>query len=301
MRQDELPQTVVMRLVGGLGNQMFQYAAGYALAQRLRARLLVDLEFYERPRSLGGATPRAYELSQLGLTVPVCDGPTRNRLLRWRTIGKLLRRFDIPTPCMVYKEPHFHYDPKWELLGGDVYVSGYFNSPRYFAECRQFLAAQFLQRTSSMGGDNQRLLATMRGTPGVSMHVRRGDYVTNPRAAVHHGVCSAEYYVNALQHIRRQAAGAGDLFVFTDDPAWVRANLFLNERYTLVEHNTGADSFNDLLLMAACRHHIIANSSFSWWGAWLAQPGGVCVAPARWFSKPGIDTRDLYPPGWVLL
>ena len=141
----------------------------------------------------------------------------------------------------------------------------------------------------------------VRKAGAISMHVRRGDYVNNPQTNAFHGVCTIEYYQNAAALLAGQVAEP-KFVVFTDDLAWACENLNLQWPTLFVEHDDDCLPHNDIWLMAQCSHHIIANSSFSWWGAWLGvNPQRLVIAPAQWFRQPDIDTSDLFPEAWVRL
>ena len=135
----------------------------------------------------------------------------------------------------------------------------------------------------------------------MSIHVRRGDYVSDAITQEIHGLSPLEYYAAAIQHIAHVAVQP-HFFVFSDDPSWVRQNLHIDYPTTYVEHNTADRNYEDLRLMSLCRHHIIANSTFSWWGAWLgSNRAKMVIAPKRWFNTPDKDTRDLIPRSWIQL
>ena len=134
----------------------------------------------------------------------------------------------------------------------------------------------------------------------VSLHVRRGDYLSNPKSKAAHGTCSPEYYRAAIRHMA-EVTKQPCFFVFSDDMDWVRQHLQIDYECQYIEHNSGTESYNDMRLMSLCRHHIIANSSFSWWGAWLNQrTDKIVIAPQQWFMNDNV-TQDLYPQGWVKL
>jgi hypothetical protein len=180
-----------------------------------------------------------------------------------------------------------------------VYLNGYWSSYKYFSKYKEALQSIFLYQTPGLDAANAALVAQMKSPKSVSLHVRRGDYVSNASAAIFHGLCSPHYYQEALQCMKSRLGETLDLYIFSDDPDWVKEHLFQNENYTLVRHNTGQNSFKDLLLMASCKHHILANSSFSWWGAWLGAADGIQIAPKQWFLDTSIDTSDLCPPTWI--
>jgi hypothetical protein len=139
------------------------------------------------------------------------------------------------------------------------------------------------------------------GCNAVSLHVRRGDYVSNPDSSRVHGLCGADYHQAAVRRIA-EVVPQPHLFVFSDDPQWAAGNLHLDHPATIVTGNDTRRDYEDLHLMSLCKHHIVANSSFSWWGAWLdTNPDKIVIAPERWFAHEQHDTRDLLPPTWQVI
>lgn len=292
---------IVVRLMGGLGNQMFQYAAGFALARRHGAPLRFDLDWFDRVHMHQGLElPRVFGLDVLRVTAAEL-----RQTLGWlasprmrRVFGR--RRLRPLHPASFALEPHFHYWPGFASLGPVVYLDGYWQSERYFAS----VAAEIRERFRFLPEPDEksrRLIAEMEGCASVSLHVRRGDYVRNAVAKRVHGVNLQSYYPAAITEIYKLVANPR-FFVFSDEPDWVAAHLALPPSAILVNHNRGENSFRDMQLMSHCRHHILANSSFSWWGAWLnPRTDKIVVAPRRWFNVDDFDTRDLYCPGWIVL
>jgi len=281
---------ILVRLIGGLGNQMFQYAAGRALAARLDAPLLLDLRDFRRYRL------RYYGLDRMRIDARPA---TAWELARW-PIWLRNRRWSgdrLGLTPRWFHEADLRYSPEFAAVTGTIGLDGYFQSERYFAGVRQALLQEFRPR-APLSRHNEQLAETIRTAASVCLHVRRGDYVNDPRTSAMHGVCSPAYYRRATATLRERHE---DLryFVFSDDPAWCRENLSLEDA-VFVENN-GAAPECDIFLMAQCRHHIIANSSFSWWGAWLAEAGGTVVAPQPWFSNTTLRADDLIPPGWLRL
>lgn len=175
---------------------------------------------------------------------------------------------------------------------------GYWQSERYFVDAADIIRAEFKPRLA-LEPENAATAAAIDGVTAVSVHVRRGDYVTDKVTNAYHGVCSLDYYRAAIARIAERVASP-HLFVFSDDHAWVQENLRSNYPTTYVTANSPDRGYRDMQLMSRCRHHIIANSSFSWWGAWLnPRPDKVVVAPARWFIDKSNDTRDLLPGEWL--
>ncbi len=196
-------------------------------------------------------------------------------------------------------EPHFHYWPGICNVPLPNYLMGYWQSERYFADVAQTIRTDFTFR-QPMIGRNHELVEEIGAVNAVSLHVRRGDYANNLRTKATHGVCPLDYYEAAIRYIAERVE-APHYFVFSDDMEWVRANLRIQLPCSYVDHNQGAESYNDMRLMSLCKHHIIANSSFSWWGAWLNPcDDKVVVAPKNWFANSN-DTKDLLPFGWATL
>lgn len=288
---------IIVRLIGGLGNQMFQYAAGRALADRLGLALLLDvsgfehygLRRYELDRFAIRAEPAARaDLEAFGV---VARAPT--------LLNRLIGRFGLRRPGQVFREASFAYDPHFEQLAEAVYLDGYWQSERYFAGIGAALREDFRLRESPDAANADMAAAIDAEPAAVSLHVRRGDYVSDAHTAQYHGVCSLDYYRLAVAAVLERVPAA-HFYVFSDDPDWVAANLDVGRPLTLVRINDGDHGMYDLDLMRRCRHHVIANSSFSWWGAWLnPAPDKLVVAPQRWFAGADHDTRDLLPATWT--
>lgn len=292
---------IIVRLWGGLGNQMFQYAAARRLAHVNGDRLKLDVSWFGRQAQ--GDTPRRYELGVFDILEEFASSAETARLRgpdirRWpRFLKRLAAPLGIPRRTYV-GEKHYHFDPQILELRGDVYLDGYWQSGKYFQDAADVIREEFTLK-SQPTESNARLLEEIADCDSVSVHFRRGDYVTNPSAAAYHGVASLDYYAAAMSEVRRRVPESR-FFLFSDEPEWVKQNFKTDLPLTYVEGNGPDRGGEDLRLMSACRHHIVANSSFSWWGAWL---GGnrekVVVAPQRWFMAGDNDTKDLIPEEWL--
>lgn len=198
-------------------------------------------------------------------------------------------------------EPHFHYWSGLISTQESSYLQGYWQSEKYFANVSEIIRNDF-NFVCSLSAINSSFVEKIvsEGT-AVSIHVRRGDYVFNLRANAMHGLCPLSYYQSAVRYIAERV-DEPIFYIFSDDINWARANLQIQYPCHYIDHNHGAESYNDMRLMSLCSHHIIANSSFSWWGAWLNPfHEKIVVAPARWFSSDEFFLDDLYPKGWVKL
>jgi hypothetical protein len=296
---------VITRLIGGLGNQMFQYAAGRALALRRGAALKLDVTGFA---AVGIHAKRRYELDSFPIhgspasdvDLALFDRAGKARSLRLDRILRLLRigRRDGAWP--IYREPHFQFDPGMPALQAPVYLDGYWQSERYFSDIAGVLRQEFTAE-APLDRENEALAAGIAAVNAVSLHVRRGDYVDDPTTNRFHGICAPDYYQRAVDFVASRVE-APRLFVFSDDLQWTRANLRFSVPMTFVDANPPDCGYRDMRLMTRCRHHIVANSSFSWWGAWLnPSREKIVVAPCRWFGASRNDTSDLIPPNWVRL
>ena len=297
---------IVSNLIGGLGNQLFQFACGHAVAQRHGVPLQVAVDQFA-----GYTLHQGYELQRVfTVDAPVADDAAlRECLGLWRrplmrgVLEKL--RPGVSRSGRVAFEPAGNFWPGIDGVGPDAYLHGYWQSERYFEAAGQTLVQQlrFRQPTSA---ENARWLDRIaEGTSSVSVHVRRGDYISNPKNRGIYAECTAAYYRAALDHIRQAHSGVR-CFVFSDDIAWAREALAeYADAAAFIDHNRGAESYNDLRLMSHCQHHVIANSTFSWWAAWLGEhtqqrANKIIVAPQRWYVQPGRGV-DLVPARWTRL
>jgi hypothetical protein len=284
---------ILVRMSGGLGNQMFQYAAGRALSRRTGLPLGLDLRHYDRAREHG------YALGAFALANVPVDPSRLPPSPRGRPIASFIWRLMRRSPRL-YRESHLGFDPVIAGISGPAWIDGYFQTERYFAAHADTIRADLTPKAPP-DAENARWLAEIQGEPrAVSLHVRRGDYVRNARFAERHGTCTPAYYDRALAHVAQRMGVTPVVYAFSDDPDWVRDNLRLPAEIRIPGHNDASRNVEDLRLMSACRHHVIANSSFSWWGAWLnPSPGKIVVAPARWFADPGTVNPDIWAEGWA--
>jgi hypothetical protein len=295
---------VVTRLIGGLGNQMFQYAAGRALALRRGADLKLDVAAF----TAGVDTKRRYELDSFSIHGSAASDA---ELARFGRAGKprsspfdrVLRRLRIERAngaWPIYRERHFQFDPAVPELQTPVYLDGFWQSERYFSDIAEMLRQEFRVK-GPMDLENKAFVARIESVNAVSLHVRRGDYISDPATNRYHGICSPDYYERSVEYVAART-GSPYLFVFSDDQQWTRTNLRFAVPAMIVDANPSDSGHRDMHLMALCRHHIIANSSFSWWGAWLnPSHEKIVVAPRQWFGVSSNDTRDLISRNWVRL
>ena len=281
---------IYLRLMGGLGNQLFQYAAGRALADRLRVELVLDDRYLVRK-----SQHTSLALDAFNIRARVMDTAERKlfsegkiRLARW--FKKLIRPFG-----KVLWQTQYNYDPALEILPAGCLLSGFWQTERYMHNIHQ-LRLDFVLKVP-LAASAQKVSEVIDAFESVALHVRRGDYLKDQKTIARHGVCSQSYYQSAVDLVLAKKPMA-EFFVFSDDPEWVKAHLKLPPQCTYVSAaNIAAEE--DLVLMSGCKHQIIANSTFSWWGAWLNNScDKIVVCPNPWFDDPSIDTQDQLPVNW---
>ncbi len=275
---------IITRFHGRTGNQMFQYAAGRALALRLGVDLVLDdrLSIYKGEKSL----TRVFDL-------PVATDKTLPPSKHDRPIAYTIWRHILARGRYV-RESGLAFDPSILKRPFGTYLHGYWQSEKYFLDAEAAIRQDFSFPEPT--GRNADIAMQIHETNSVSLHLRRGDYVSNAS----HLVCAQPYYGAAIASLLPRLENDPQIFVFSDDPDWARDNLMLPGAPVIVDHNGAEHDYEDLRLMSLCKHNIIANSSFSWWGAWLNQNAGRhVIAPGTWFGKAELHNPDIWAQGWI--
>lgn len=295
---------IILRLRGGLGNQLFQYAAAKALAEHHHTALKLDLYYYKKHPY------RTFDLGKLNVPVQEATRPEVHAFTGSNPVQRFLNKRENYWRCPeVFAQPHYHFFADWFRLPANLYLSGYFQSEKFFSPLREQVRTWYTPRIP-LDAQSQAIADQMQAGDSVSLHVRRGDYNMAQFNAFFRAV-PPSYYQQAVDYMQKTLARP-QFFIFSDDLAWCRSNLRIEGNSVFVDHNRGADSYRDLLLMAHARHNIIANSSFSWWGAWLnPHTSKTVIAPQPWFGQeyftgkePVYSSRyynvdDLIPAGWI--
>jgi Glycosyl transferase family 11 len=274
---------IYVRLTDGLGNQMFQYAAARALAERRETRVSVDVSVYRDPRNWRNY--KLWHFPRLWLhSVPA------QYLLQ--TFQWLERPRGAPTHIMT----GLGFDPLVNCLPDWTSLCGYFSSEQYFLDNADLIRFLFDLSAFLQSDDVAHVETLAQGRPLVSMHVRRGDYVGNELFEI--GSLDG-FYRRAVSEILNES-GSVCLLVFSDDPEWCANWEVVREFGAHVISGPGRAAFRDLALMAFCRHHIISNSTFAWWAAWLAtDPMKTVHLPSQWLNRWTTQKCGLSVPGWV--
>lgn len=291
--------------MAGLGNQMFQYATARALAHRRHTRLLLDTSTYEAMAAID--TPRKYELDVYNIKGTIASSKELQKIQQPSSVKKMILK-DIKhnvikrdSKLWPYHERTTGYDSRVKWLPNNSYLVGWWQCPKYFESIRPALLKEF-EPVKKPNKRNAELLKLVSSCSSVAIHVRRGDYVSNKHASSHHGLAPIDYYSQAIRYIEKQVPSAR-FIVFSDDLKWCRKELPLPKDSIFVEGNDGNKAYEDIRIMKNCKHAIIANSSFSWWGAWLnTNPSKIIIAPKEWFqNKQANDEIQIIPKDWKRL
>lgn len=280
---------VIVRLTGGLGNQLFQYALGRSIEINCGA----DVSY--NTSSIALKNNRRFMLSLFNTKVATTDEPFPQTLAE-RLLSALSGKTYIREKYLQYMSSLFSRIKK----SGTFYLEGYWQTEKYFQNIREQLLSEMTLKNPYSKSAQAFSEAIARAT-SVALHVRRGDYVTNPGAHATHGICDLEYYHKAVETITEKVPDS-HFFVFSDDIAWVKENLELDSACTTYVSDSGMLDEEELLLMSECVHTIIANSSFSWWAAWLNRnPDKIIIAPKHWFALAALHSENLVPSSWLQL
>jgi hypothetical protein len=282
---------IIVRIIGGLGNQMFQYALYRSLKEKGR-EVKMDLSGFANYGLHNG-----YELSSIFEVKESIASEHEIKMLSDSSedfFNKAKRKL-MGRKKSHFIQQEFRFIPQVIELE-NVYLDGYWQSEKYFKDNKDAIKNDF-QFKNTLDAHNQEIVNKMNQTNSVSIHVRRGDYISDSQAAkVHGGITTLAYYKKAIDMINDKVDNPV-FFIFSDDIAWVRENINLKNSY-FIDWNQGKDSYKDLQLMSNCKHNIIANSSFSWWGAWLNKNDSkIVVSPNKWFNTK--NAEDVISDDWV--
>ena len=289
---------VVARISGGIGNQLFQYAAGSSLATLLNTQFFLDISFYTKNSN------RSFELGKFNINAEVLDKKKLYSLFnksKYYYLDLILGNNRIfEDKSILFSEREFSFNKEFFDLNDPIVLDGYWQSEKYFDRNRAVLLKEFTPVNIEKYNIHP-VIKSERLGDGISLHIRRGDYQSNLEVKVIHGICSDDYYFNAVKFIRDKI-GNKKIFIFSDDLMEANRMSSLIENSIVVSSITKQDPLMDLFLMMQCGHHIIANSTYSWWAAWLCTNiDKTVVAPLKWFNNSIISTLDLFPESWKLL
>lgn len=291
---------LIVEVMGGLGNQLQQYAL-YRKLKSMGREAKLDVSWYtKKERQEGVLAPRSLELSYFEkLPMELCTEEEKQRLVGGEGLTGKLRRKLAPGTVRRFRETDLYHPEIFSFT--DMYLTGFWACEKYYADILPQLRKEIVF-PSSEEVRNCRTISEMKQNMSVSIHIRRGDYLDPENAALFGGICTQAYYDGAIRTVLDRCPDA-HFYLFSDDPAYVREH-YRGEQYTVVDWNTGVNSFYDIQLMSSCRHNICANSTFSFWGARLnPNPDKIMIRPAKHKNSQGMDPEKLHElwEGWVIL
>jgi hypothetical protein len=283
---------IISKITGGLGNQMFQYAIAKSIAQKRADKFKLDISFYPK-QSL-----RKYELNYFNIEENIA---TNNEIIKlagdenfWFKLRKKLglnptraKSYFLEKETAVFDKKVFDYEK-------NIYLDGYWQDEEYFRDIREELLKDFTLK-NNISIEAKKYLKDIRNSQSVSVHVRRGDYIQNTHTNSVHGTCDLDYYQKAIKCIHEKVKSP-NFYIFSDDIIWCKENFDFLENKVFVDDTKSA--FDDLELMRNCKHNIIANSTFSWWAAWLnTYEKKIVIGPKIWWNS-RVD-KNLALDRWV--
>lgn len=293
---------IITRLSGGLGNQMFQYAAGRRIAWANRTHLKLDISNYEYDKV------RSYRLGYFNIIEDLASPEEIDRLTHIHKKNGMNRIYRwaeqwIPVQRRTWiKERTLYFDPDVLKISGNAFIEGNWASEKYFVDITEIIRQEFTLK-NDLSAFSKSISTHIQETESVSLHIRRGDYVSSPGVSQRFGFLGLDYYSSAIARLV-ESVKHPTFFVFSDDIAWVKENLAMECPVEYISRENGEMEYEDLALMRKCKHHIIANSTFSWWGAWLGEnQNKIVIAPQRWYSDPDFaaqtkNLEDFIPSTW---
>jgi hypothetical protein len=282
---------IITRLIGGLGNQLFQYAAARRISYVNNVTLKLDITGF------GNYKLRSYRLNNFNIVENIATIHEITKIKK----GRILGRIDNFLPYYIrsnIKPKNMNFDERILERKNNIYLDGYWQSEKYFEDIRDVISKEFTIK-SDMDESNRLMAEQIEETNSVSIHVRRGDYATDAKTNQFHGLCGLDYYSESIKRMN-ETIDNPHFFIFSDDPNWVKDNIKIQYPTIYVTHNGPDRDYEDLRLISLCKHHIIANSSFSWWGAWLCKSTNKkVIAPMKWFNSDENNEHDILPDNWT--
>ena len=295
---------IIVKLISGLGNQLFQYALARQLAIQNNDQLKLDISFYAN-QSL-----RSYRLDKYNIQAKIAQPDQMDKLLSVynspSVYNKIYRRIEGRLPKQYkrhYREREWWgYEPEVFNITGNVYLEGYWQHYQYYQNLDKRIFDELTLKDTTEQSSYALFKQVQQDHSSVSLHIRRGDYITDKQANNLMGILPLTYYQRAIEHIKGKIK-TPSFYIFSDDLDWAKDNLKIDAPVSFADIDGGSKDYLELDLMSSCRHQIVANSSFSWWGAFLNRnPSKIVVSPAQWVKQEEINNKTfLHFPAWVKL
>ena len=283
---------IIVKIIGGLGNQMFQYAFAKALEQRGN-NVKIDISAYDNYKLHGG-----YQLDLYNIDLRISTKEENAGYFHKNFLSNFFMNLGFNF-LKKTKEKNLLFDKTLLSLDKDQSIEGYFQSEKYFIDIRDIIINQFILKSDLSNYSKSILKLIKTSENSCSVHVRRGDFINEINQKIH-GSCNLEYYVSAIQKIQKFNKKI-NFFVFSDDINWCKKNLKF-KNVIIINSNEKRIPHEDVHLMSLCNHNIISNSTFGWWGAWLNQNEiKKVIAPNRWFlnDKLELQSKFIVCDSWI--
>lgn len=287
---------IIIKLKGGFGNQLFQYATGRALAEERKEALLLDLSYLnQNPK--GAYTQRVFELNQIKYIAQIADPAQIKKFSSRGFFSRVLNKTRIKSN-FTFNETTSGYMPNIHQLPANVLLDGYWQTEKYFNAIRATLLNE-IRPSTEFTAKGKFYAENIKKLNSVSIHIRRGDYIHHKKANDYHVICNLDYYKKAVEILESSNSNL-QYYIFSDDIEWCKSNFDFLKKVEFVVDENDKKSSQDLFLMSYCKHNIIANSSYSWWAAWLnTNREKIVVAPELWFKESNVQSPDLLPESWI--
>ncbi len=280
---------------------MFQYAFGKALAVKNNTQLILSTSYINSKLPFKKwASQMKYELHLFKIEADVETNLIHSKILYpFAKVEHLIRDKWNAKKWTLLQEASFEYHPAYLEYKDNIYVKGNFQSEKYFQHIKSILKNELIFK-DDLKGMNVDWFDKINNTASVSIHIRRGDYISIPKNQDKFIIQSLDYYQQAVSYIANQVRQPV-FFVFSDDMEWAKQHVKIDfPTYFVDNNNTPETHYIDMQLMSMCKHQIICNSTFSWWAAWLNNnPQKIIIAPQKWFADPSINSQDLIPSDWI--
>jgi len=290
---------IIIKLTGGLGNQLFQYAFGRYLSMRFNTELKIDAQTKGNSHSFTNRSIGIYNFSinaKLATQTEIKQFKYFSKGVFERLERKILQKVPIINKKYLVQSSHV-FDFNMKYIRDNCYYDGYWQSEKYFKPIESMIREEFDYKRI-LCDENSELLKDILKRESISIHIRRGDYLSIKTNSELFSICSMEYYIKAIDYFLDICKNPY-FYIFSDDIDWAMSN-FKGEQFRIIDNNLNNPEI-DLFLMSKCKHNVIANSSFSWWGAWLnANPSKVVIAPKKWYNgELNDESTDLIPSEWM--
>ena len=279
---------------------MFQYAIARILGEKNCASILLEKSYFILKEKKPAHTPRDFELNIFDNKYLVSSDFHVRNFTNLSFLDKVKKKLGFNYP-KTFLEEKFTFNPEVLLVKSPVFLNGYFQSYKYYEGYETLVKEIFKFPQYKLDEFNNGILCRIKETTSISIHIRRGDFINDKKTQAFHGNCSIDYYLKAINYFVSSFSDF-QLIFFSDDSEWVKEKFeILPYPKLFIDHNKGENNWKDMFLMSSCSHNIIANSSFSWWAAWLNNnPNKTVIAPKNWFATE-IETDDLIPDQWIRL